>query len=120
MEEPPTLADWAVDPFDPQRIVANPATQSVARHAIRIRAPAKIAIAQCACNVRRADEFLIGACLGSALADPVDRTTPSGSLRRQLPPFVVGLAVFLVALMALAHAFTNAEGITVSGNQKRR
>ena len=55
-----------------------------------------------------------------ALADPVDRTTPSGSLRRQLPPFVVGLAVFLVALMALAHAFTNAEGITVSGNQKRR
>src|SRR5438445_5254323 len=38
---------------------------------MRIRAPAKIAIAQCACNVGRSNEFFIGACLGSALADPV-------------------------------------------------
>ena len=46
-------------------------------------------------------------------------STAPGSLRRQLPPLVVGLAVFLVALMALAHAFTNAEGLGLSNKQTR-
>ena len=47
-------------------------------------------------------------------------TTVPGSLRRQLPPLVVGLAFFLLALVILAHAFANSETAMAQVKRTRR